>query len=255
MIAAKWLSFLRHVANKHKNHGNLYKECNHGNLRKRKWIKVGTVAHDKLDNLLSNKTLVNDIKNLSSDSQTSSLEGFHATLNHWHPKMICFFWLGTFCRHILASLHFNENVNREKQTNKNGDKYYKVSYPKFKLGEEVVRDVPCPPTYEYADELKNLMFNLPKNTLKETFDRYSAKAPDSLTSQFPNRASKDEAVTSHRERQNISTKLFPSAEEQDTLLKRTKQSQPASRSKAPSSTRASRNSKRAARGLSKGKRH
>ena len=39
---------------------------------------------------------------------------------------------------------------------------------------------------EYADELKkNLMFNLPKNTLKETFDRYSAKAPDSLTSQFP----------------------------------------------------------------------
>lgn len=43
MIAAKWLSFLRHVANKHKNHGNLYKECNHGNLRKRKWIKVGNL--------------------------------------------------------------------------------------------------------------------------------------------------------------------------------------------------------------------
>lgn len=34
--------------------------------------------------------LLNDIRNLSSEAQTSCLEGFHATLNHWHPKMICF---------------------------------------------------------------------------------------------------------------------------------------------------------------------
>ena len=59
---------------------------------------TGTVAYEKLQTLLTNKTLVNDIKKLSSDAQTSSLEGFHATLNHWHPKMICFSWLGTFCR-------------------------------------------------------------------------------------------------------------------------------------------------------------
>ena len=50
-------------------------------------------------------------------------------------------------RHILASLHFNENVQREAQAGKDGDNYYKVSYPKFKLGEEVVRDVASPPTY------------------------------------------------------------------------------------------------------------
>lgn len=50
-------------------------------------------------------------------------------------------------RHILASLHFNENVQREAQTGKNGENYYRVSYPKFKLGEEVVRDVASPPTY------------------------------------------------------------------------------------------------------------
>lgn len=42
--------------------------------------------------------LVNDIKKLSPDAQTSSLEGFHWTLNHFHPKMVCFSWLGTFCR-------------------------------------------------------------------------------------------------------------------------------------------------------------
>lgn len=53
----------------------------------------------------------------------------------------------TYSRHILASLHFNENVQRETETGKDGKPYYKVSYPKFKLGEEVVREVAVPPTY------------------------------------------------------------------------------------------------------------
>ena len=61
-------------------------------------------------------------------------------------------------RHILASLHFNENVQRETQVGKDGDNYYKVSYPKFKLGEEVVRDVASPPTYgKYLMILMTLM--------------------------------------------------------------------------------------------------
>ena len=51
------------------------------------------------------------------------------------------------CRHILASLHFNENVKRQKLTSEDGQEYYKVTYPKFKLGEEVVREVDVPPTY------------------------------------------------------------------------------------------------------------
>ena len=50
-------------------------------------------------------------------------------------------------RHALASLHFNENVQRERQIGKNGAQYLKVCYPKYKLGEEVVRDVKTPPTY------------------------------------------------------------------------------------------------------------
>lgn len=50
-------------------------------------------------------------------------------------------------RRILASLHFNEKVQREAQAGKDGDNYNKVSYPKFKLGEEVVHDVASPPTY------------------------------------------------------------------------------------------------------------
>jgi len=56
-----------------------------------------------------------------------------------------------FIRHVLASLHFNENVHRECQTSKNGTPYMKVTYPKFKLGDEVVREVAVPPTYGEYD--------------------------------------------------------------------------------------------------------
>lgn len=107
-------------------------------------------------------------KKLSADAQTSCLEGFHSTLNHWHPKMVCFSWLGTFCRHILASLHFNENVKRKKLTSENGEEYYKVTYPKFKLGEEVVREVDVPPTYDYVQQMKRELFSVKsKSELKK----------------------------------------------------------------------------------------
>lgn len=68
--------------------------------------------------ILMNTRILNDIKKLSSEDQTSCLEGFHSTLNQFHPKMICFSWLGAYCRHILASLHFNENLLRKPQKNK-----------------------------------------------------------------------------------------------------------------------------------------
>ena len=43
-----------------------------------------------------------------------------------------------FKRHKLASLHFNENLQRETQRAFNGKECIRVTYPKFKMGEEVV---------------------------------------------------------------------------------------------------------------------
>ena len=63
----------------------------------------GMTAYDRLNSLLTSTRLVNDIKQLSSDAQTSCLESLHATLNHWHPKMVCFLWLETFCRWVWNS--------------------------------------------------------------------------------------------------------------------------------------------------------
>lgn len=58
----------------------------------------------------------------------------------------CCYW-SCFYRHVLASLHFNENLQRQTKKSDKGEDYLKVTYPKFKLGEEVVREVPVSPTY------------------------------------------------------------------------------------------------------------
>ena len=53
-----------------------------------------------------------------------------------------------FHRHILASVHFNFNLNREtKKRNTDEEERIKVSYPKFKNGEATVRDVRVQPNF------------------------------------------------------------------------------------------------------------
>ena len=47
----------------------------------------------------------------------------------------------------MASTHFNENLHREKMVSKTGEQYYKVVWPKYKEGEEVVKERSIPPTY------------------------------------------------------------------------------------------------------------
>lgn len=118
LIVAKWLSITRHIANKHTKHpSTLFKRCTHGKVGKRKWISnlnitmqlnlcvhmfsIGTYAHEKLTKVVQRTGLLNDIRRLSKEDQTSALEGFHSTLNQWHPKMLCFSWMGTYCRYLF----------------------------------------------------------------------------------------------------------------------------------------------------------
>ena len=124
----------------------------------------------RVTSIFENKSLQSAIKKLSSDAQTSCLEGFHATLNFWHPKMLCFSCMGSCSRYLyfhvelyfvfkekkftsysftriaLVALHFNENMRRATATKRNGEPC-KMSYPKHKLGEEIVRDIRIPPSY------------------------------------------------------------------------------------------------------------
>lgn len=118
----------------------------------------------------------------------------------------------------MASLHFNEKIHRETQVSKEGKDYICVTYPKFKLGKEVVREVTRPPTYYYVDTLRKLLFTLPKSELNKTRARYTVRAPEPLNRQFPRRVSKEEVVRGYEARKQMKkTVLFPSEAEQPSL--------------------------------------
>ena len=57
----------------------------------------------------------------------------------------------------MAILHFNENLHREKKQTKDGLTYMSVTYPKYKFGEEVVREIAVPPTYGNYSNSKGVM--------------------------------------------------------------------------------------------------
>ena len=51
MIAAKWKSLMRHVANKHDGHDNsLFKKCAHEEIDRRKWTKIGISVFPRVFN-------------------------------------------------------------------------------------------------------------------------------------------------------------------------------------------------------------
>jgi hypothetical protein len=89
-------------------------------------------------------------------------------------------FLSLLFRHILATLHFNENVNRSTKTTRDGKNYVSVTYPKFKFGQEVVRNIPVPPTYGMLDvKISILLTHKAPNfvffTLTVTLDNFTCK--------------------------------------------------------------------------------
>ena len=61
---------------------------------------TGTKVYEKLGDLLSSRQVTKDVQRLSPREQTSNLEGYHAVVNHFAPKMIGFSYLGMLCRFV-----------------------------------------------------------------------------------------------------------------------------------------------------------
>lgn len=59
---------------------------------------IGTDVYDKIVAICGKTQMLNDVKKLSPEVQTSHLEAFHSTLNQFHPKMTAYSYTGTYCR-------------------------------------------------------------------------------------------------------------------------------------------------------------
>ncbi|KAK7919168.1 hypothetical protein WMY93_010452 [Mugilogobius chulae] len=60
-------------------------------------LEKGTVALYKVEKLLVNKRVLGDVKKLSSDYQTSSLEAFHSVIIRFAPKSVVYPFVGMMC--------------------------------------------------------------------------------------------------------------------------------------------------------------
>ncbi|XP_028405737.1 uncharacterized protein LOC114528304 [Dendronephthya gigantea] len=77
----------------------------------------------------------------------------------------------------------------------------------------MVREISVPASYSYIDEMcHELLYKCNKEDLKKTYETYKAKEPGSLTSQFSQRRSKEEAIRNQTQRKRKLTELFPSGD-------------------------------------------
>ncbi|KAH7954180.1 hypothetical protein HPB49_016122 [Dermacentor silvarum] len=111
----------------------------------------GTHAYDKLSSLLTNKRLLNDIRQMSPHMQTFSVESFHAIINRFALKAYAYSLM--FARTALAALHYNENADKGQAVTLSGELRWKVKQPKARNREASVSSVKQETTYGYVNRL------------------------------------------------------------------------------------------------------
>ena len=124
-LTEKWTSIVYHISNVHEWDGSVFNKCMHPSLppeeqRSKKWLRSGSLVHTTLKNIVYNKTLLQDIKMLTSFHHTGALEMFHSLLLKYCPKRQHFSYIGMQACIELAILNHNYNTNRKQATTEKG---------------------------------------------------------------------------------------------------------------------------------------
>lgn len=199
---AKWVSITNHIMDKHSGHENpLFPKCRHGRLhgreRKKKWLKPGTQPYENLTEFLTKKSLLKDIRQMSGQHATSSLEAFHSVQNHFAAKLLAFSYHGMRSRLQIAIMHFNENSDREQAKLPDGSERVNIAFPKYKKGEHSTKKILVKCTYRYAADLKDSVARILEGLESNVLER--SAAPRSLSSDYT-RPDKQTAVMTFKSR-------------------------------------------------------
>lgn len=140
LLREKWISIVHHIANIHSwDSADLYHECAHPPIprnvaRTKRWLRPGSPAHEALKEVIFDKNLLKDIKQLSLCCHTGNLEVYHSVQTKYVPKRQHFSHKGMVARTQLTALDHNANTGRQQATatrgENQGDLQYKIVFPK-----------------------------------------------------------------------------------------------------------------------------
>lgn len=135
ILEESWKSIIQHVANVHTFEGKLFTECKHDTLNLdivegTRWLNKNSKAHNALKEVILDKRLCKDIRQLSEFCHTGSREVFHCLLLKYAPKRQEFDEDQMYTRTALAVIDHNLNQNRGQKISNDGQALYKVVFPK-----------------------------------------------------------------------------------------------------------------------------
>nr|XP_054775161.1 uncharacterized protein LOC129283348 [Lytechinus pictus] len=140
LLIEMWQSVTHHICNIHEwNSADMYHQCRHDPLppdeeRETKWLTPDSPPHQALQDVLFDRNLVKDIRQLTMACRTGDLESYHSMLLKYCPKRKHFPYAGMMARTQLAVLDHNHNQNRGQRVIKKGPRrgegQYKVKYSK-----------------------------------------------------------------------------------------------------------------------------
>lgn len=157
---AKWKSLVNHIQNVHEHDNPLFPKCVHpiststdGN----EWLKPGSVVLNRVEKMLLNKRILEDVSKLSTNHQTS-LESFHNMIPRFVPKSVNFQFTEMLCRLYLAAMHHNENMNRE-EAKTNAKPLWTLRFPLSAKGRPTAQLIKTGTTFGYRRELMHLVLS------------------------------------------------------------------------------------------------
>ncbi|KAL9951461.1 hypothetical protein ACROYT_G044124 [Oculina patagonica] len=120
-------------------------------------LSTSTKAHKELEAVVSKPFLLKDLAKISSSHQTSMVEVLHKVDIYFAPKHTHFFYQAMKARLQIAALHFNENSDKPQRKVSKGENVgtgqWLISYPKYRKGGAVAKEIKVACTYDYVTRL------------------------------------------------------------------------------------------------------
>ena len=98
-------------------------KCSHGTLsfdeeRKKKWLPIGSHAHEALKETVNDKNIVYDLPYLVQFEHSGEIEVYHSLYLMYCPKRISFSYVGMFARAQLAIMDLISGIDRVQSSEK-----------------------------------------------------------------------------------------------------------------------------------------